>query len=210
MSLKKFLLDCLFPKQCYACKQSGTWLCLTCLNKIKKYQGQVPRHLNSVDGLIIAGEYSDPVLQDLIKNFKFNFNQELAVPLSIFLYRQINFLYLKENYLVIPIPLHKQRLNWRGFNQSELIAREISNLCNWPLDLNLKKKKKSKEQAGLTEKERVNNQKDVFVWQGQSLQGKMVIIIDDIITSGATISEAAKVLKAVGANSIVAMAIAKG
>jgi ComF family protein len=210
MSLKNFFLNCLFPQQCYGCKRSGTWLCLNCLNKIKRYQGQIPRHLNNIDKLIIAGEYSDPILQALIKAFKFNFNRELAIPLSVFLYRQINFLYLKDEYLIIPIPLHKQRFNWRGFNQSELIAREISHLSGWPLDLNLKKKKKTKEQANLKERERLNNQRDAFIWCGQSLREKNIMLLDDIITSGATISEAAKILKAAGADSVTALAVAKG
>lgn len=210
MCLKKFLLDCLFPKQCFACRASGTWFCPGCLIKIKKYQGQVPRHLNNIDKLIIAGEYSDSSLQELIKAFKFNFNTELAVPLSLFLYRQINFLLLKEQYIIIPVPLHKKRLNWRGFNQSELIAQEISSLCNWPINLKLLKNKVTKEQSGLNEEERLNNQNNVFIWRGPDLNGQNIILLDDIITSGATISEAAAILKKAGAGTIIAMAIAKG
>lgn len=210
MSLKKFLLDCLFPQQCYGCKKNGTWLCPACLLKIKPYQGQLPRHLINIDNLIIAGNYSDQVLQDLIKAFKFNFNRDLTIPLTIFLYQQLNYLLLSEDYLIIPIPLHRQRLNWRGFNQSELIAHEISSLTNWPVNLDLQKKQKTKEQAGLKEQARLSNQQGVFSWHGPKLTGQNIILLDDIITSGATISAAALVLKQAGAGQIIAMALAKG
>lgn len=210
MSLKKLLLNCLFPKKCYGCEASQTWLCKSCFAKIKKYQGQTPRQLTGVDDLIIAGEYHDPVLKDLIQAFKFNFNKELVVPLAALLYSKISWPHLNKSYLIIPIPLHRQRLAWRGFNQSELLAREISKLTGWPINCELIKTKKTKEQAGLKEVERLKNQIGVFSWCGANLAGQNIMLLDDIITSGATISQAALVLKQAGAGEIVAMAVAKG
>lgn len=210
MSLKKFLLECLFPKQCYGCQKNNTWVCPDCLSVIQAYKGQELRHLKSVDGLIIAAEYSDATLKKLIKAFKFGFNTEIAIPLSLLLYRRIPFPYLQEDYLIIPIPLHKKRFNWRGFNQSELIAKELSYLSGWPLCLNLLKIKNTAEQASLNEKKRLENQRDAFQWQGGDLRGKKILLLDDIITTGATISEAAKVLRQAGAEKIMAVALAKG
>lgn len=210
MSLKKLLLNCLFPKKCYGCGVNKTWLCRTCFSKIKKYQGQVPRHLQNVDKLIITSEYNDPVLKEIIQAFKFNFNTELVIPLTALLYSKIDLATLNKNYLIVPIPLHKKRRAWRGFNQSELIADELGKLTGWVVNKNLIKIKKTKEQAGLKETRRLSSQLGVFIWKGLNLNGQDVILLDDIITSGATISQAALVLKQVGAGEIVAMAVAKG
>lgn len=210
MSLKKLLLNCLFPKQCYGCGVSKTWLCQKCFKKIKKYQGQRPRYLADNQDLIIAGEYSDQVLKEIIQAFKFNFNTELVIPLTALLYSRISWEVLNKSYLIIPIQLHKKRLAWRGFNQSELIARELSELTGWGVNKDLIKIKKTKEQAGLKEAERLTNQVGAFIWKGANLAGQDIILLDDIITSGATISQAALVLKQAGAGEIIAMAVAKG
>ncbi|MFZ2310031.1 MAG: ComF family protein [Patescibacteria group bacterium] len=210
MSLKKLLLNCLFPKQCYGCGASKTWLCQKCFSQIKKYQWQAPRHLEEVDNVLIASEYNDPVLKEIIQAFKFNFNTELVIPLAALLYSRIDLATLNKNYLIVPIPLHKKRQAWRGFNQSELIADELSKLTGWIINKDLIKIKKTKEQAGLKETERLVNQLNAFIWKGANLAGQDIILLDDIITSGATISQAALVLKQAGASEIVAMAVAKG
>ena len=169
MSLKKFLLDLLFPKKCYGCGADNIWLCQTCLNKLKPYQGELPRALQNTHDLIIAGEYKDKLLSDLIIAFKFGFNRELAIPLFIFLKLTLDKKiiidtlsgHLWQNILIIPAPLHRQRQKWRGFNQSELLAREISNYYNWPISLALVKIKKTTNQAELKEAARLINLSNV-------------------------------------------------
>lgn len=218
MSLKNFLLDCLFPKKCYGCGISETWLCRACFLLLKKYQGEVPRTLEDVSDLIIAGEYQDIILHNLITAFKFESNRELTVPLFAFLKSALdNKIIISElsrnhweNILVIPLPLHKSRQKWRGYNQSELLAREISNYYSWPLSLDLKKIKKTLVQAELSEDQRLINQAGVFKWNGENLSSRDIMLVDDIITSGATINEAAKVLTRAGAKRVIKVAVAKG
>jgi len=218
MSLKNLLLDCLFPKKCYGCNAPKTWLCTSCFLSLKHYLGEKPRALNDSSDLIIAGEYKDSLLHDLITAFKFKFNRELVVPLSAFLKIAIDEKIMLNNFnkdpwqniLVIPVPLHKTREKIRGFNQSELIAYEISRIYDWPLNLDLKKIKKTAIQAELKEKYRLINQAKAFKWCGENLAGHDIILIDDIITSGATISEATLVLKEAGARRIIKVAVAKG
>jgi len=218
MPLKNFLLDCLFPKKCYGCGASETWLCPKCFLILKKYQGEVPRALEDAGDLIMAGQYQDPILRSLITAFKFASNRELSVPLFAFLKSALdNKIIISglsrnhwQNIFIIPVPLHKSRQKWRGYNQSELIAREISNYYGWPLSLDLKKIKKTKIQAELNEEARLNNQTGAFIWTGGNLAEHDVILVDDIITSGATISEAAKTLTQAGAKRVIKVAVAKG
>ena len=218
MSIKNFLLDCFFPKKCYGCQASDTWLCQKCFRSLQAYKGEVPRALNNNHDLIIAGEYKDVLLHDLIIAFKFDLNQELVIPLFAFLKNKIdqklvlNMLTKNDwqNVLVIPIPLHKKRQKFRGFNQSKLLASEISLCYGWPLNLDLVKNKPSAIQADLNEEARLNNQTGAFTWQGESLEGHDVILVDDIITSGATINEAEIILMQAGARKVIKIAVAKG
>jgi len=217
MSLKNFLLDLLFPKKCYGCGCDNIWLCQKCLANLKLYEGEIPRALNNTRDLIIAGEYKDKILSDLIIAFKFGYNKELAIPLFIFLKSALDKKILIDSLsgklwqdiLVVPIPLHKKRKKWRGFNQSELIAREICNYYKWELNLELIKIKKTLTQAELSEDLRLSNLKGVFKWTDKPIT-QTVLLIDDVITSGATINEAELCLKEMGASHIIKVAIAKG
>lgn len=218
MSLKDLILDCLFPKKCYGCSASNIWLCKKCLAKIKLYEGERPRALNNHKDLIIAGEYQDELLQKLIIAFKFGFNKELAIPLFIFLKTAIDKKILLDNLgghhwtdiIVIPLPLHHRRKKWRGFNQSELLAKEICNYYGWALNLDLIKVRATEIQAGLKEEERLNNIVSAFKWAGSNLNGKVILLVDDVITSGATMNEAEKILLAAGAGRVIKAAVAKG
>lgn len=113
-------------------------------------------------------------------------------------------------FLVIPLPLSKKRQRWRGFNQAEILARELSAHFSYDLNLNLKRVKHKKPQAELNETERLNNVAGVFSFTGAELNGRTIILIDDVVTTGATLNEAARVLKAAGAKQVYGLVLAKG
>jgi len=113
--------------------------------------------------------------------------------------------------LVIPVPLSNKRLRWRGFNQAELLARKVAENYGLALDAsNLIRTKHKKPQAKLDEIHRLENIKDCFFWQGSNLNKKNVILIDDVVTTGATLNECAKVLRAAGAGEVFGLVVAKG
>jgi ComF family protein len=182
------------------------------------YEGERPRALTNSQDLIIAGEYQDELLQKLIIAFKFGFNKELSVPLFIFLKAAIDKKILLDNLsghpwtniTVIPLPLHRHRKKWRGFNQSELLAKEIFHYYGWTLNLDLVKTKATKIQAELKEEARLKNITGAFKWTGSNLGGQIILLVDDIITSGATMNEAEKTLLAAGAGRVIKAAVAKG
>ncbi|MDP2736304.1 MAG: ComF family protein [bacterium] len=130
------------------------------------------------------------------------FEQAKNIPSAI-----LNF---KEN-LIIPVPLSGKRLRWRGFNQAELLAKRVAEKYGLALDKsNLIRIKHKKAQAKLDEIHRQENIKDCFAWQGSNLNKKNIILIDDVVTTGATLNECAKVLKAAGAGEIFGLVVAKG
>lgn len=131
-----------------------------------------------------------------------NFKRVENLPLAI-----LNF---KDN-LVVPVPLSRKRLRWRGFNQAELLAKKVAEKYGLALDShNLIRIKHKKPQAKLNEIHRLENIKGCFSWQGGNLNKKNIILIDDVVTTGATLNECAKVLKASGAGEVFGLVVAKG
>lgn len=224
----KLFLDLIFPIECLNCRQEGDYFCNSCFKELrfnnKDYLEKALKNIKApyLDKIFIAGDYEDKNLKKLITKYKYSFLSPLGNVLAKFLINfweleiqetaTLNFKISKpqKNYLVIPIPLSKKRLRWRGFNQAEIITREFSEYFKYELDLNLKRIKYQKPQAELNENERLKNLDSAFIWTGENLQGKSVLLIDDVTTTGTTLNEAARVLKAAGATEVYGLVIAKG
>ncbi len=195
----------------------------------------------SLNGVWIAALYDELLISRAIKSLKYRFISGLADDLSklliLFVERLLhqgrilrpsltggvgwlNFkraenlplviLNFNDN-LIIPVPLSKKRLRWRGFNQAELLAQKVAEKYGLTLDKsNLIRIKHKTPQAKLDEIHRLENIKGCFSWQGGSLNKKNIILIDDVTTTGATLNECAKVLKANGAGEVWGLVVAKG
>lgn len=113
--------------------------------------------------------------------------------------------------LLIPVPLSFRRLIYRRYNQSALLAHELSKLTHIPVDVcSLKKIKNTKPQSLLAEKARLKNVKNAFeLKKPLNIKGKRIVLIDDVMTTGATLSECAKVLLKNGAKSVDTLTIAR-
>jgi ComF family protein len=115
---------------------------------------------------------------------------------------------LKDTDLIIPMPLHPKRLKERGFNQSLEIARLLSRSLNIPSRHVCERIKFSPPQASLPIKDRVNNMKDAFICN-EDLTGQNIILIDDVMTTGASLNALAKAVKAKGASHVECWLIAR-
>lgn len=230
--LKQFILDILFPQFCLGCQNEGGLLCPQCFEKIPIYSGFFcpicgkrdwrPRkhpscaEKTSLKTLIAATSYGDLLVRDLIHAYKYNFIQSLADLLSQLLIKSITPYLETESpsgqFVVVPIPLHSARLKWRGFNQAELIAEKLSEVYKISLINNaLIRIKNNIPQVEVGEAEkRKENVKEVFVCLNPDLiKDKKILLVDDISTTGATLEEAAKILKSAGAKEIWGAVIAK-
>lgn len=211
--IKKFVLNLFFPKKCLGCGQADIYLCPTCFNKIEivpTYQKQ-----KYLDKLIAVTEYKNPLIRELIKSFKYHFVRELARPLGCLLIKALEKYWKFEDwkFIIIPIPLYAIRIRKRGFNQAELLAKEVSKHFNLPLKTDILKRIITTEpQANIKDEEkRKQNIKGVFALKPKYLvKGKSIILIDDVTTTGATLIEAAKILKKSGANEVWGLVVAKG
>lgn len=234
--VKNWLLDLVFPIRCISCGQFGCYLCQKCLNQIPLKQSfecvgckqGVPlghtcyacRKENYLDQLLIATDFKNTLVERTIKIFKFNFIAELSIPLSILMKKYIrqlqkrnNFNIFADNPVLIPVPIHKLRKNWRGFNQSELLAKNLADIfqMEYRPDI-LTRAKNTIPQADIEARtERLENIKSAFnCLNPAKITGRSVILIDDVCTTGATLNECAKVLKTSGARSVTALVIARG
>lgn len=114
---------------------------------------------------------------------------------------------------VIPVPMDNQKRNERGFNQSELLSRRVAQELELPHDpRRLRRTAGSRPQHFLTKKDRERNARGAFTARanGNSLDGKNVLLVDDILTTGQTASECARALKEAGAASVTVLALARG
>lgn len=194
--------------ECIGCKRE-TRLGLTCAFCAKE---------NNIDQLIIVAGLSNPLVDKILKTYKYKFVRDMSAPLSVIAKKRVKNLLLKgfnlfeDNPLLIPVPLRRKRLNWRGFNQAGLLAKDISDTyyMTYRGDI-LIRIADPKHQADIKAKEdRINNVRNNFaVKDSESLRGRTVILVDDICTTGATINECARVLKESGAKRVIGFAIAR-
>lgn len=163
-----------------------------------------------------ACSYQDQTIQNLIHFYKYESYQNIAVILSkildIYLKKsQLLELFNSQNLIIIPIPLHPKKENKRGFNQSALLAKNLAQTYDLNFLPILLKTKNSPAQAKHKDfNQRKENVSGTFSLKNPDLiKNKAIILIDDVYTSGSTISEAARLLKQNGAKKIIALVIAK-
>ena len=229
-------MDLIFPIKCINCGKFGDYVCRGCLRTIsikKNFEcigckrntsfGQTCHMCakkNFVDQLLIVADYKNPLVEKTLKFLKYKFITDLRWPLSILIKRYLKWLTLdkkfnifKDNPLLIPIPLHPRRLNWRGFNQSELLAKNLADTFQMEIALDIMERTvNATPQADIKEKEeRLKNLNGIFrIKNGIRITDREILLIDDICTTGATLNECAKVLKDNGASKVIALVIARG
>jgi competence protein ComFC len=223
------IADIIFPISCLICGRDGKFLCETCETKIEKIQNQLcivcqkPAPFgkthpncaskNKLDGIISALPYRDPKVAKLIETFKYKFIDALNPHFSKFVQEAIINQGLKDyfsDFTLIPVPLHKRRFNWRGFNQAELIGKQISQDLNIHLDNQLVTRVKfTIPQTQLKKEKRFLNIQNAFSISNPNIKNKY-LIVDDVVTTGATLNEIAKLLKKSGAQEVWAITIAHG
>lgn len=212
-SFLKTLLDLVFPRHCLGCERRGESLCVSCLGSLKK---ATPKDKLNVSSALC---YRDPLVKKAIWSLKFKGVKSIAHPLARTLYdimaEEISDATLFENFhdpLIIPIPLSAKRQRRRGFNQAERIAQELlkQNPRMATLRINiLKRIKETPPQASLDRQKRIKNLIGCFaVIDKSAVVGKNIILIDDVVTTGATLREARKVIKKAGARHILAFTVA--
>lgn len=227
--LGKEILDLVFPITCLVCGKDGTYLCHNCQSKLPRLENQqclvcqkpapygkthpecVTR--NSVDGAIAALTHKDKSVREIIWVFKYNFVSSLSETLSSLIVETINKQGLEnyfQDFIIVPVPLHQRRFNWRGFNQALLLAKTLADHLAIKIDDQMVLRKKyTKPQVKLNVEERKRNIENAFSLTGNP-SNKKILLVDDLVTSGSTANELAKLLKQASASEVWIISAAHG
>lgn len=229
------LLDLIYPKQCVGCQKRGRYFCFECLRSVRLREDLICPECNkrsiggmvhlgckrpdSLDGLVSLLSYKSLVRRG-VQALKYRLVKDMEEEMMVMLFellnkslkaRQLRGLvdFLKKRPVVVPMPLHWRRENWRGFNQAEIVARVLSErlglelVCDW-----LVKTRPTKVQMKLKKEKREENVKGVFkVRRVEKI--KRALLVDDVWTTGATMRAATKVLKQAGVNQVWGMTLAR-
>ena len=159
--------------------------------------------------LVCGYENTENLCYKCLKSITFCGEDELCVGYYKGALKEL-ILSLKDEYYLTYIPIDKKRLKERGFNQCEYIAKELSINIGIKTINTLKKIRETKVQKTLKREERIENFKDAFeIIDEKKVKGKKFILLDDVITTGATLKEGVKVLKKHGAIEIKILTLAK-
>lgn len=222
-------LEIFFPKRCVDCgKPAKHFVCANCVKKIEKIKTSVcpvcgkisqfskycltckNREKPNLTGIIAATRYEIGPIKEMVHHLKYSAITCLAEPLSELIIERLKRDLPKGNLIVVPVPLHKKRENSRGFNQAELIARHISKGLNISGGLALVRVKNTESQVKLTGKKRRINLAGAFECiDPELIENKVVLLVDDVATTGTTLNECAKILRENGAKQVFGVVVAR-
>ncbi len=228
------LAGLLFPRRCPVCQEvveeRNGRVCRICRIKLPYISGPVclkcgkPLHLEEREycqDCMKKRRWSDcggapflydKIMRNSIAGFKYAGRREYAAFYAEEIYARCG-REIKHwgGEVLVPIPLHSSRKKKRGFNQAELLAKELSKRVDIPMDTGLLRRvKKTHTQKELNDQERLTNLKDAFSVRKGKIPRKNIILVDDIYTTGSTIDSAARVLKEHGAQNVYFVCICVG
>lgn len=214
------VLDILFPKECIGCGAEDAYLCSLCAGRLPLFtEGRCPackhfsahgevhpscRKSSTLDGVLAGAPYSEGLVRKSIATLKYQSISELAAPLAELMAKKVREhpFFLEENWILVPVPLHRRRLAERGFNQAELFCGHLARLLGFLEAPVLRRTSQRPPQATLGQEDRRVNIKNIFQADAALARHKKIFLVDDVYTTGATMNECARVLKDAGAREV--------
>ncbi len=215
IKIKSLIFDIILPIKCFNCGVKDEIFCENCVEKV----GNVQEALS--DNMFAVFDYKDPIIKKAIWDLKYHHKFLLGKKLGQLLYQfliedisDIRTMSQGQNIFVIPVPISKKRFSTRGYNQSEIIAKGFclsceENILDFRNDIIYKKIETIPQAKILNRKIRLKNVQNVFtIEKSKIIKGKTILVVDDVITTGATINEIIKILKKAGAKKVIGIAMA--
>lgn len=227
-----FLKDLFFPKACLGCGYLGSYICLDCRQNLRPTEKDRCFYCQksslfglthpscstrlTIDGCLSLFYY-EGLMKKIIKNIKYQlvteaFNELLMTIAPLAVDKLGPYKKLVNGFALQPIPLHPHRFGQRGFNQAQMIAEFFGKILALPLTDFLERKKQTPPLAQLRgRRQRYLKIRGAFAIKDKNnILGKRIILVDDVVTSGSTVKEAAAVLKQVGAKKVLVLTVARG
>ncbi len=235
----KIIDNLVFPRRCLACGKNGSYLCPHCLSHLPiREENKCPycekentkfgelcpkckkRKNYFLDGLIVSSYYQHPLVNSMLKNFKFSSIPDFSPLLANLLFLKVKKLgdqFPFADFILCPVPIHNLKKRERSFNQTELILYDLTSIAKenkicLKTDFGLIKKIKYHAPQSKTKslKARRDNVRGTFrVSTGGKVIPEKIILLDDISTTGATLNEIAKTLKEKGVTEVWGLVLAR-
>jgi ComF family protein len=201
------LLDLVYPPRCTHCGRIDTPWCARCLSLLNDHPIQARRRVLSPALTVYITGVHDDLLRDAVHALKYNRAHSVAAPLAARAAAVMQRAHVPFD-ILIPVPLAQSRLRERGYNQSQVIGSHMAKIMHTPLVVSsLQRTRSTASQVGLSVVQRRENVHDAFRADSQSLDGRIVLLLDDVLTSGATMQACAAALYQAGARQVIGVAI---
>lgn len=210
------IFDYFFPPKCCVCECVGWHLCEFCRRDLAAYLYHGPADLLPDPYvkrklLTLTACTPNSLLRQVIHTFKYTYTEELLDVLGKLLVARLKQFKLSSRFHIVPVPLHKSRVRERGFNQSLLLGRYIAKCTDFTLSDILERTRCTFPQAQLSRKDRLKNVQNAFILKKPDIKApKAILLLDDVITTGSTMSECQRVLYEAGAELIVNISLTHG
>lgn len=215
MNPGEVLLDLLFPPKCPYCRRilddARAPACPDCQSELPWLEGRAgERNIDFADGCFSPLAYQKAV-PEAVRCFKFGRVRALGNPFALLMAQCLAGRLPQGADLICWAPVSKERLRERGFDQAELLARQVGRLLSVPVRPVLRKVRDTRPQSELEEESarRANARGAYALLPEMNLSGKRVVLVDDVVTSGATLSECAALLRLAGAERIFCLTLAR-
>lgn len=214
-SLTNSFLSLVFNEKCIGCEKKGKTICKTCIDNLKMTNKDID------NGIWALYDYRDPLVKKLIWNLKYYKYRYIGEILGEKLYNEfieelsgIKILSIGQPIIIIPVPISKERRRKRGYNQSEVIVNGLKKNSPYNmfevLDNIIIKKSNTVPQARINNKRlRLKNIKGTFILKNEEIiKNRIILIVDDVTTTGGTILEIKHLLEKAGAKKIIGLTVA--
>lgn len=215
--ISQVVKDNIFPAYCLGCKAEGDYICRVCSRDIINNESTefFNQGGSAVKILFSQMLYDEKMLAGrAFKIFKYDFVEDIFKSFEPLIreYFEVRKKYFENIDSIIPIPLHPRRYAERGFNQSEILAKTIGQtLGKEVLSDAIFRVKYTKNQARLNKKEREDNIRDAFELNKKyDYKNKVILLVDDVFTTGATMGECGKLLKQKNTQGVYAFTLFRG
>ena len=208
---KRLVLDLIYPNRCPFCDKYipfDEYYCTECRERLSP----PPEHddFAEINGFTSVTEYDDYSIPFIDKVKKESNGYALSATAFMIFQSLLSAKLLHTIDIITYVPMRRRDKLRRGYNQTAIIARELAQLADKPCKPLLRKVRDTSQQKTLGAADRRKNVKDAFAYKsGYNISGRTVLIIDDVCTTGSTLSEAASKLKGAGAASVIAAVFAK-
>ena len=230
------ILDLFFPKRCVNCKKVGDYICPDCFSRLSFDTEDICPECSrpAISGIThpkckkkysLEGTFTAVVFNKTAKKLLYQFKYrpyltDLKVTLTDLMHESLiqneefERVYAGQGnkLLIVPVPLYKAKQRMRGYNQAEILGREMAGKLGLPMTNALLRTRDTRSQVGLDKTERRENLREAFGLKdglNAEVRDKSVFLIDDVLTTGATLSEAGKALRRAGSEKVWGIALAK-